>query len=339
MTVADLGWLCAFAASLAAVLAASDRLVRAVEAAGDRFSMPPGLVGLLAAAGADGPEVTAAIISLIKGEHEVSLGVILGSNLFNLAALLGIPVLVVGPMAVQRYGLALNGGVMLLVTAPAALLILGYLPALPTAAIIVPALACYAIVLIVPREALPAPWAEWIGGHDREPGDEETEERAREREEDEAQGYPSLARLIVTGVAATAIVIAGCTVLVNAALYLGPWLHLPRAWTGTFGLAILTSLPNLWVAMVLARRGRGAVLVSAVCNSNTINMAFGVCLPALFTAIEPSVRVLRLDVPVLLILTLLALWLVWRNRGLGRAASACLIAVYLAYAVIRTLLR
>ncbi|MGH2346934.1 MAG: sodium:calcium antiporter [Chloroflexota bacterium] len=338
MTVGDAAWLCAFAASLVAVLAASDRLVRAVEAAGDRFALPPGLVGLLAAAGADGPEVTAAIISRIKGEHEVGLGVILGSNLFNLAALLGIPVLIVGPIAVQRYGLVLNGGLMLLVTGPTALLIAGVVPALPTALFTCLVLVGYAALLIVPRQAVPARLAGLIGGHGQAPEQDEAAERAREREEDEGQGFPSSFRLIATGSASTVVVIGGCALLVNATLYLGPWLHLPRGWIGTFGLAILTSLPNLWVALALARRRRGAVLMSTVCNSNTINLIFGVCLPAVFVALTPSVLVHRLDVPVLSALTLLALGLVWRNRGLGRIGAACLVTVYLAYAVSRTLL-
>ena len=127
----------------------------------------------------------------------------------------------------------------------------------------------------------------------------------------------------------------------NATLYLGPWLHLPRAWTGTFGLAILTSLPNLWVAMVLARRRRGAVLVSAVCNSDTINLAFGVCLPfSLLVTLGPSVLVRQWDAEALLVLTMLALGLAWRNHGLGRRGSVCLMVwCYLAYAVTRTLLR
>ena len=55
-------------------------------------------------------------------------------------------------MAVQRYGLALNGGVMVLVTAAAALHMLGYLPAVPVAAFTVLVLAGYGALLIVPRE-------------------------------------------------------------------------------------------------------------------------------------------------------------------------------------------
>ncbi|HVA90896.1 MAG TPA: hypothetical protein VNL71_13755, partial [Chloroflexota bacterium] len=151
MTLEVGAWLCAFAASLAAVLVASDHLVRAVEAAGDHFDWPPGLVGLIAAAGADGPEVTAAIISLIKGEHDVSLGVILGSNLFNLAALLGLPILLVGFVAARRRGVALNGATMVLVTALAALLVTGALPVILVEGLAAVVLAVYAAALLLPQ--------------------------------------------------------------------------------------------------------------------------------------------------------------------------------------------
>jgi cation:H+ antiporter len=335
MTMADAAWLCAFVVSLAAVLAASDRLVRAVEAGGDRFALPPGLVGLIAAAGADGPEVTSAIISLLKGQHDVSLGVILGSNLFNLAALLGLPILLVGPVAVRRHGLVLNGGVMIVVTALAALLVVGGAPVRVLDALVLAVLMVYGVLLLVPRQARKGTAA---AGAQPEPGDSEVEERARAREEDVAQGFPSLSRLLIVGALSTIVVIGGCTVLVNATLYLGPWLHLPRAWTGTFGLAILTSLPNVWVAFSLARRHRGAVLVSAVCNSNTINMAFGLCLPALFTTMAPSALVRHLDLPAMLVLSVLAVGLVWGNRGLGRRSAACLVILYLVFAVARTIM-
>jgi len=339
MTLGDGAWLCAFVASLAAVLAASDRLVRAVEAAGDHFAWPPALVGLVAAAGADGPEVTAAIVSLVKGQHDVSLGVILGSNLFNLAALLGLPILLVGFVGARRRGVVLNGTTLVVVTILAALLVAGKLPVLLVDGLVAATLAAYASVLIRGNTGPAAGLTGAVGGAPARQGDDEAEEqRARAREEDAAQGFPPSGRLLLVGLLATAVVIGGCALLVNATLYLAPVVHLPRAWTGIFGLAILTSLPNVWVALALARRGRGAVLVSAVCNSNTINLAFGICLPALFTAIVPSATVLHLDVPVLLLLSVLAIALIWRNQGLGRRAATCLVVIYLAYAVIRTLM-
>jgi cation:H+ antiporter len=323
-----LAWLAAFAASLVVVLAASDRLVKAVEAAGDRYHWPTGLVGLLAAAGADGPEVSSALIALRAGAHDVSLGVIVGSNLFNLAALLGLPILLVGHVAVQRHGLLVSGGAMLLTTALSILLLLGDTPLPFVEALVVATLLGYALLLVHSRDAAPMAVPTVVQISPREEGDVELEERAREREVDRAEGFPSGLRLLIQGLLATAVVIGGCDVLVNAALFLAARMGVPQTLTGTFGLAALTSLPNVWVALSLARRHRGAVMVSAVCNSNTINAVFGICLLAPFRALRPASIVRHLDLPALLALTLLALVLVWQGRGLGRYGALALVLAY-----------
>jgi cation:H+ antiporter len=335
MTLADAGWLAAFAASLALVLAASDRLVAAVEAAGDRYRWPPHLVGLLAALGADGPEVSAAIIALAAGARDVGQGVILGSNLFNLAALLGLSILLVGRVAVQRYSTLANGGAMALITALAMLLVLGALSVAIADPLVLAVLAGYAWLLARPHRALAARIPGVFAGAPGPAGDTEEEERAREREADIAQGFPSGPRLLVQGLLATAVVIAGCDVMVHATLYLGPRAAIPSSLTGTFGLAILTSLPNLWVAVALARRRRGAVLVSAVCNSNTINLVFGICLPALVATQNAAPVVRHIDVPALSCLTFLAVGMVWYGHGLGRKGAAALVLAYLAFAAAR----
>jgi Ca2+/Na+ antiporter len=110
---------------------------------------------------------------------------------------------------------------------------------------------------------------------------------------------------------------------------------LPSSVTGTFALAALTSLPNVWVAVSLARRHRGAVLVSAVCNSNTINVVFGVCLPAPFISLKIAAVVRDVDIPALTALTLLSVALIWHGQGLGRKGSALVVAGYLMFAAIR----
>ena len=299
--------------------------MNAVEAAGDRYQWPPGLIGLLAAAGADGPEVSSALIALLAGAHDVSLGVIVGSNLFNLAALLGLPILVVGRVAVQRHGLLVSGSAMLLTTALGILLLLGDTPVPYVEALVLATLLGYAVLLVRGRNAatVPSPSIQQVLLPDA--GDVDTEERARERETDREQGFPTGLHLLLVGVLATTVVIGGCDLLVNAALFLAKWVGLPQALTGTFGLAALTSLPNVWVALSLARRHRGAVLVSAVCNSNTINMVFGICLLAAFTPLQPTSIVREIDLPALLALTLLSLVLVWQGRGLGRGGAVLLI--------------
>jgi Ca2+/Na+ antiporter len=261
--------------------------------------------------------------------------VIVGSNLFNLAALLGLPILLVGWVAVQRYGLLINGGAMVLTTALASLLVLGVLPAAGANALVLVVLAGYATLLAIPSRQVLKHAPAIFSRMSLVPGDSEEEERAREREADIEHGFPSGGRLLAQGVVATAVVIAGCGVLVNAALYLGPRAGVPESLTGTIGLAALTSLPNVWVAVSLARRQRGAVLMSAVCNSNTINAVFGICLPALIVGLQPQPIVRYLDIPALAVMTLLAVGLVWQGHGLGRKGAMVLVLAYTAFAVTR----
>jgi cation:H+ antiporter len=335
MTLIDAGWLAAFSLSLVLVLVASDSLVSAIEAAGDRYLWPAGVVGLLAAAGADGPEVSASLIALRAGAHDISLGVILGSNLFNLAALIGLPILLVGSIAVQRYSLLINGLPMLLTTILATALLLDQQQRAPIEVLLLVVLVGQVCLLLVRPEVLLQRLA-WLrhvvtdsSAHILQ------EERAREREADAEQGYPGGWLLLVKGVLATAVVIGGCDVLVNATLYLGPRAGLPHALTGLFGLAALTSLPNLWVALSLARRQRGEVLVSAVCNSNTINALFGICVPALIVTLHATGSTRTIDIPALLLLTLLSLGLLWQGKGLDRRGALLIVACYLLFAVIR----
>ena len=335
MTSIDGAWLAAFALSLALVLVASDSLVSAIEAAGDRYLWPAGIVGLLAAAGADGPEVSASLIALRAGAHDISLGVILGSNLFNLAALLGLPILLVGSIAVQRYSLLINGLPLLLTTALATALLLDRQQQVPLEILLLLVLAVQVWLLLVRPEFLLQRLA-WL----RPGGTEDNahmlqEEREREREADIEQGFPAGWLLLVKAVVATGVVIGGCDVLVNATLYLGPRAGLPYGLTGLFGLAALTSLPNLWVALSLTRRQRGDVLVSAVCNSNIINAVFGVCLPALFVTLHITRSIQTIDLPALLMLTLLSLALLWWGEGLGRRSAFLIVGCYIIFVVVR----
>ena len=71
-------------------LASSAALVTALERIGARFGLPEATLGLLVALAADSPEVTSALTAYVRGEPSVGAGVVLGSNAFNLAALLGL---------------------------------------------------------------------------------------------------------------------------------------------------------------------------------------------------------------------------------------------------------
>ena len=92
-------------------LAASAILVIRIERLGERLGLTEAMLGLVAALAADAPEITSAASALARGQHAVGVGVVLGSNVFNLAALLGLGAVVAGRIALHRRVIALEGSV------------------------------------------------------------------------------------------------------------------------------------------------------------------------------------------------------------------------------------
>src|SRR5207244_1764084 len=114
-----------FCVSLVASLVSSLFFARKLDQLSERLGVSEGLHGIMTALGADAPEISTAITALVSSHSKLGVGVVIGSNVFNLAALLGLSALVAGHVRIHRHGLLLNGGVALLVTGLAAALVLG----------------------------------------------------------------------------------------------------------------------------------------------------------------------------------------------------------------------
>ena len=106
-----------FAASAAVSLGASWILVSRIERMGGRLGVTEATLGLLAALAADAPEITSAVSALAGHQQEVGAGVVVGSNVFNLAALLGLGAVVAGSVALHRRVVLLTGTVSLWIAA------------------------------------------------------------------------------------------------------------------------------------------------------------------------------------------------------------------------------
>ena len=82
-----------------------------------------------------------------------------------------------------------------------------------------------------------------------------------------------------------ALIVAGSTGMVQAALALGDRWRISGAVLGVLILAPLTSIPNALTAVRLGLSRRGSALVGETFNSNTINLVAGVTVPALFVGV------------------------------------------------------
>src|SRR5207237_5273472 len=134
-----------FLVSLAVTLAAAAFFARRLDRVGLGLGLPETLLGLLTALAADAPEVSSAIAALVRGKHDVGIGVVLGSNVFNVAAMIGLSAILCGRIRIRRQALAFEGAVGIAATLIAGALILKLLGPWVTlvllAAVIIPYLA------------------------------------------------------------------------------------------------------------------------------------------------------------------------------------------------------
>jgi cation:H+ antiporter len=316
-----------FCAGVVASLAASWLLVSRLERLGERAGFSEAWLGLVAALAADAPEITSAVTALARGQASVGAGVVIGSNVFNLAALLGLAAVAAGWIGFHRRVVVLSGvpavwvaAVCLLtvaaVVAPAAGLALA-------AAVVVPYVAVLGMRRArMERLRLPAGWVRWLVAavHEEEA---ELAEAIRPR--------PGTWRDAVAAAGALVVVVGASTVMEVAATAAGRRYGVADIVTGGLVLAVVTSLPNAVSAVYLARRGRGAAVLGTALNSNAINVVAGLLIPAALAGLGPGSGQGTLVAGWYAGLTVLALALAYRGRGLGRASGAAIIAAYLAF--------
>jgi cation:H+ antiporter len=82
-----------FMVSLLIVLSAAAWFTRRLEALCDRLDLSAGMLSILSAPGANIPNFVASIVAIANGQQNVGLGIIIGSNIYNLAIILGISAL------------------------------------------------------------------------------------------------------------------------------------------------------------------------------------------------------------------------------------------------------
>jgi cation:H+ antiporter len=320
-----------FALSLAVTLAASEAMVRGLDRLGARLGFTGALLGLLTALGADAPEIASAVASLQAHARDVGLGVVLGSNIFNLAALLGLSAVLAGRVSVRREGLMLDGGVALLATLVTAALLLGALAPMPAIILLAVLFIPYVVALgLGPRRLARLPLPSYPARALALAVSEVSHEAAEDPRVSTAGG-PLLAAWLIPP--ALALIVGGSAGMVSAALALAGRWHIPQSLVGALALAGLTSLPNAYAAARLALRGHGAAVVSETLNSNTINLLAGLALPALVYG--SSAGDAPLDLAWLLGMTALALLLLAHPRGLKRAGGGALIGLYILFVIVR----
>jgi cation:H+ antiporter len=300
-----------FVASIALMLLASARFARRLDHAGVRLGLPEALLGLLTALAADAPEISSALSALVQHNHAVAVGVVVGSNAFNLAAMLGLSAVIAARVRAEHETFRLE--------ALAGLLLLAILLAVAAGGLGATVGGAVAASVMVPYVVLLA----------REPRGH-VHARSSQRE---------ALRLLGVLLVAVSIIVAGSVAAVRAATDLAHAWSIPDAIVGVVVLAILTSLPNAWTGVRFGLQGRGSALASEALNSNSINLVAGLALPAALGSLMTFSDLEVFDLAWLFAMTTVALLLIGRRGGAGRTGGALLMVLYAGFLVVQVAAR
>ncbi len=245
--------------------------------------VPARLVGVSVAAFAtSSPELSVAVQSAVAGQPEIALGDALGSNVVNVAVVLGM-VLVLGPLQASRPELRRE----------------------LTFAALAPMLTLLALVdgRLVRAEAgvLLLLFVVWFAAVVRQA----LRERTDANDVDDADEVPSRRRATVfTMLGLIALIVAG-RLIVTAAKDIGADLGLDPFVVGATLVAIGTSTPELATALIARRRSHADIGVGTVLGSNVFNNLWIVGVAALLHPVQTSVSEVVLAVGACLVALLL----------------------------------
>jgi cation:H+ antiporter len=282
---------------------------------------------MLAALAADAPEITTAIAALVEGNQRIGAGVVIGSNVFNLAALIGLSGVVAGYVALHRRVIELGGAVALWIAAVTVLVVVRVCSPLAGLLLVLAVMVPYVVVLAMGRERLrrlpgPRSWTRWLRAA-----------IAEEELELQVAVHPRRGGTRDAGLAAAAvIVVVGASVAMEAAAAkLGSRHAVPSVLVGALVLAAVTSLPNAVAGVYLAARERGAAALSTSFNSNAINVIAGLLIPTTLLGLGAPSAATVLIAASYVAMTVLVLVTSYTGKGLRRGTGLLILAAYAAF--------
>lgn len=270
-----------------------------------RFGIPQLVIGLtIVAMGTSAPEAAVSIAAAVKGNADITIGNIIGSNILNILVILGLAASIV-PIAVARSTVRIEIPFMIAVTA-----LLFYQGrdgsiSLADGGVLMAAFAVYMMYLYTMAM--------------KSNVDSDLEE----------PGLP-LGRCLLGAVGGLALIIAGSNVTVGAATSIATYAGLSERFIGLTIVALGTSLPELFTSVAAARRGNADIAIGNIVGSNIFNILFVVGLSSLIIDI-PFASAFNFDTYVALGAAVLLLLCVLRTQQLQRWAGVLMLVCYAAY--------
>lgn len=273
--------------------------------------------------GTSAPEMVVSALSAVQGNPELALGNAYGSNIANIALILGVTALI-SPILVQRSVLKKDLPLLIGVTVLSiALLLDGSVSRLDGIIFLLVFFAVMGFNIYKEKKA---------AGKAAEAVASESSEASADTESETPMGLGKSIGLLVLGMA---LLVASSRALVWGAVEIARSLGVSDLLIGLTIVAIGTSLPELASSIAAARKGEDDLAVGNIIGSNLFNTLMVVGIAATISPMAGIEQdVLYRDMPLMGVLTLSLLVLGYRRKGDGRinrVAGFVLLAVYVLY--------
>ena len=289
----------------------SEWLVRGAKGLALRLGVAPFVIGLTVLAfGSSAPECITSIVS--SDTPDIIIGNVVGSNIANIGLAIGLAA-IVGPMAAKYKDMRMEICVMLLAEAGLCLIsILGYIGWFE--GIIMMLLLFVFLFLVFKNKS----------------SDKEGQEAYVEEVTEDTLSSPILVALVIIGLV---LLYFGAKYFIAGAKDLAVEMGVSDMLIGLIVVAIGTSLPEICISLIAARRGEADLAVANIVGSNIFNAFFVLGIGASLVNIPVSEPTLYFHMPIMIGLSLLMFLMVWRSNRITRIYGALLLTVYIVYIV------
>jgi cation:H+ antiporter len=289
-------------AGLILLILSAERFIFGASALANNLRISPLLIGVIVVGfGTSAPEIMVSAIAAFQGNPGLAIGNAIGSNITNIALILGVAALV-RPMAVHSSVLKRELPVLLAaVLAGWVLLSNGRIDRLDGVLLLVAfMIMIYWMVLVAVR------------GRGDSPDILETEFAI------EIPGQVSNTRAVFWLVAGLLVLLGSSRLLVTSAVEVATMIGVSDLIIGLTVVAVGTSLPELAASVMAAIKKEDDIAVGNIVGSNTFNTLAVLGLPGLIAPGPFPPEVLTRDIPIMVLLTLVLFGLAYGFRGAGR---------------------
>lgn len=303
--------LASFMIGLAMLLGGAELLVRGAGRLALALKVPVLVVALTVVAfGTSMPEIMVSVTAALDGNPDISMGNVNGSNIANIALVLGACAMV-SPLAVGRD--LMRREVPVVIAMQLVLLIMAWDGSLSQVD--------GAILLLMGLG-----YNTWLV-KDAFAGRASVDLEDVEDLPESSDPVMNLA-LIVGGLT---LLVGGGQFLVSGAVSIAQWWQIDDRIVGVTVVAIGTSLPELITSIVSAYRKEAEMAVGNALGSNILNMALALGIAAMIQPLNTASDQTWFDVLVATLVTLILVPIILRGRDVSRLEGSFLVGAYLIY--------